>query len=66
MTALETRFDAILLTLATKEDLKNLELKLTAAIHKKITHCTWRMIAWMTTVLGVSFAGVFYIARHVT
>jgi hypothetical protein len=66
MTALETRFDAILPTLATKEDLKNLELKLTAAINKEITNCTWRMIARMTTVLGVSFAGVFYIARHVT
>jgi hypothetical protein len=65
MTALETRFDTVLPTLATKEDLKNLELKLSATIHKEITNCTWRMIGWMTTVLGVSFAGVFYIARHV-
>jgi hypothetical protein len=66
MTALEARFDTILPTLATKEDLKDLELKLVATIHREITACTWRMIGWMTTVLGVSFAAVFYIARHVT
>lgn len=66
MTALEARFDTILPTLATKEDLKDLELKLVTTIHREITTCTWRMICWMTTVLGVSFAAVFYIARHVT
>ena len=66
MTALEARFDTILPTLATKEYLKDLELKLTTTIHREITACTWRMIGWMTTVLGVSFAAVFYIARHVT
>jgi hypothetical protein len=66
MTALEARFDTILPTLATKEDLKDLELKLATTIHREITACTWRMIGWMTTVLGVSFAAVFYIARHVT
>jgi hypothetical protein len=66
MTALEARFDTILPTLATKEDLKDLELKLATTIHREITTCTWRMIGWMTTALGVSFAAVFYIARHVT
>lgn len=66
MTALEARFDTILPTLATKEDLKDLELKLRTTIHREITACTWRMIGWMTTVLGVGFAAVFYIARHVT
>jgi hypothetical protein len=66
MTALEARFDTILPTLATKADLKDLELKLATTIHKEITTCTWRMIGWMTTVLGMSFAAVFYIARHVT
>lgn len=87
MTALETRFDTILPTLATKEDLKNLDLKLTFAlkedlinleikltttihheissIRKEINANNWRMIVWMTAVLGMSFAGVFYIARYV-
>ena len=41
MTALETRFDTILPTLATKEDLKNLEVKLTTTLNediKKVEH----------------------------
>jgi hypothetical protein len=41
MTAIETRFDTILPTLATKEDLKRLELELTTTIHHEITSCTW-------------------------
>lgn len=71
MTMLETRFDTILPTLATKEDLKsvelkltNMELKLTKTIHHEITSCTWRMIRWMTAVVGLAFAGVFYVARY--
>ena len=62
---LETRFDTILPTLATKEDLKNLELKLTGTIHQEINACTWRMITWMTGVICISFAGVFFIARYI-
>jgi hypothetical protein len=38
MTALEARFDTILPTLATKEDLKDLELKLATTIHREILH----------------------------
>ena len=64
MTTLETRFDTILPTLATKEDLKNLEVKMTETIHREISTCTWRIIAWMTAVLGIAFTGVFYIARY--
>jgi hypothetical protein len=71
MTILETRFDTILPTLATKEDLKsiefkliNMELKLTKTIHHEITSCTWKMISWMTAVVGMAFAGVFYVARY--
>ena len=65
MTTLETRFDTILPTLATKEDLKDLESKLTRTIHTEINACTWRMITWMTAVLGMAFTGVFIIARYV-
>jgi hypothetical protein len=71
MTTLETRFDTILPTLATKEDLKKLDLKLTTAIHheislirKEINANNWRVIIWMTAVIGMSFTGVFYIARY--
>jgi hypothetical protein len=64
MTMLETRFDTILPTLATKEDLKRLELELTTTIHQEITSCTWRMISWMTAVVGLAFTGVFYVARY--
>ncbi|MCF8170809.1 MAG: hypothetical protein K9J49_00140 [Candidatus Methylopumilus sp.] len=64
MTMLETRFDTILPTLATKEDLKSLELKLTTTIHQEITSCTWKMISWMTAVVSLAFTGVFYVARY--
>ena len=63
MTMLETRFDTILPTLATKADLKSLELKLTSTIHHEVTSCTWKMISWMTALVGMAFAGVFYVAR---
>ena len=101
MTALENCFDTILPTLATKADVKALEVKLTESsaqlelklaessaqhqnslnkleiklldiIHQeikavgyKIDSNNWRMIAWMTTVVMMAFAGVFYIARYV-
>ena len=65
MTAPETRFDTILPTLATKGDLKDLELKLTHTIHHEITSSTWKVIGWMTAVMGMGFTGVFYVARYI-
>ena len=72
MTTLETRFDTILPTLVTKEDLINFDLKLTNTIHLEITSIrkeinsnNWRMIIWMTTVIGMAFSGVYYVARYV-
>ena len=61
MTALETRFDTILPTLATKEDLKNLEVNL----HRDIRSNTWLMITWVTAVVSLAMTGVFYVARYV-
>jgi len=61
MTALETRFDTLLPTLATKEDLKNLEVNL----HRDIRANTWLMITWVTAVIGMAITGVFYVARFV-
>ncbi len=65
MTTLETHFDTIVPTLATKEDRKNLEVKLTGTIHHEVSTRTWRMITWMTAVIGLAFTGIFYIARYV-
>ncbi|MFM7011892.1 MAG: hypothetical protein ACKO0Z_21610 [Betaproteobacteria bacterium] len=71
MTVIETRFDTILPTLATKEDFRNLDLKLTGVIHREISAIrqemnanNWRMIIWMTAVIGMAFSSVFYIARY--
>ena len=61
MTALETRFDTILPTLATKEDLKNLEVSL----HRDIRSNTWLMITWVTAVVSLAMTGVYYVARYV-
>ena len=61
MTALETRFDTILPTLATKEDLKNLEVSL----HRDIRSNTWLMITWVTAIVSMAMTGVFYVARYV-
>jgi hypothetical protein len=41
-----------------------MELKLTKTIHHEITSCTWKMISWMTVVVGMAFTGVFYVARY--
>jgi DMSO reductase anchor subunit len=61
MTTLETRFDTILPTLATKEDLKDLEVSL----HRDLRSNTWLMITWVTAVVSMAMTGVFYVARFV-
>ena len=71
-----SRIEAILPTLATKEDLalldgklsekiSNLDGKLTALIHKEIAAASWRMIIWATGVITISFGGAFFIARYI-
>lgn len=61
MNTLETRFDTILPTLATKEDLKTLEIHLVKTIHVNY----WKMISWMTAVVGMKFIVVYFVARYV-
>ena len=61
MTALETRLDTILPTLATKEDLKNLEVNL----QRDLRSNTWLMITWATAVVSMAMTGVFYVTRYV-
>jgi len=71
-----TRLEVIVPTLATREDLArldgrltermtNLEGKLTTLVHQELKAMSWRLITWNTGVLVASFAGVFFIARHV-
>lgn len=71
-----TRLAAIVPTLATREDLArldgrltermtSLEGKLTTLVHQELKAMSWRLITWNTGVLVASFAGVFFIARHV-
>jgi hypothetical protein len=71
-----SRVEAILATLATKEDLalldgklsekiSSLDGKLTALIHKEIAAASWRMIIWATGVITISFGGAFFIARYI-
>ena len=72
-----TRLEAIVPTLATREDLArldgrltermtSLEEKLTTLVHQELKAMSWRLITWNTGVLVASFAGVFFIARHVS
>ena len=64
MTAIETHFDTIVATLATKTDLNELELKLTGVIHREHTACTWKMVTWMSAFIGMAFSGIVVVARH--
>jgi hypothetical protein len=70
-----TRLEAIIPTLATREDLAHLEGRMTGAIqkvettlHKELTNQTWLIVKWMSgllvTLLPSLFAAVFYVARY--
>lgn len=48
-----------------------LENRMTGVIHREISTIrqemnanNWRMIIWMTAVIGMAFSGVFYVARY--
>ena len=70
-----TRLEAIIPTLATREDLAQLESRMNSAIqkvettlHKELTNQTWLIVKWMSgllvTFLPSLFGAVFYVARH--
>jgi len=75
---METRLaclEAIIPTLATREDLAHLEGRMNATIqkveitlHKELTNQTWLIVKWMSgllvTLLPSLFAAVFYVARY--
>ena len=71
-----TKLEALIPTLATREDLLNtrgqLELsiqKLETTMRREMTKQTWTIVKWITgllaTLLPSLIAATFYIARHV-
>lgn len=60
-----TRIEAIIPTLATREDLARLETRMETTIHRELSTLTWRMMLFLVTFLPGLFAGVFYVARNV-
>jgi hypothetical protein len=46
---------------ATKADLAKVEVHLL----EKVDTMTWRFITWVTGVMGMGFAAVYYVARNV-
>jgi hypothetical protein len=70
-----TRIEAIIPTLATREDLACLEGRMHSAIqnventlHKELTNQTWLIVKWVSgllvTLLPSLTAATFYIARY--
>ncbi len=70
-----TRLEAIIPSLATREDLAHLEGRMNSAIqkvettlHKELTNQTWLIVKWMSglllTLLPSLFAAVFYVVRY--
>ena len=71
-----TRLEAIIPTLATREDLArldgrltermtHLEGKLTTLVHQELKAMSWRFLTWNTGAIVASFAGVFFVVRHI-
>ena len=66
------RLEAVIPTLATKEDLARLEGKVGAAegnirgeLHKAINDQTWKLITWTTGLGAALVAAAFFVARSV-
>lgn len=56
-----TKIEAILPTLATKEDLARLE----GAMHREFTAQTWRFVTFTSSVATALVGAVYYVARFV-
>lgn len=63
-----TKIEAVLPTLATKEDLVREVGSLRAEFHKELTSQTWRIITWVTgvfvTISGALVTTTYFIAKH--
>lgn len=67
-----TRLEALIPTLATREDLACLESRMNASIgrvettlHSEMTKQTWRIIALLAGLLPSLFAAAIYVTKHV-
>ena len=67
-----TRLEALIPTLATREDLACLESRMNASIgrvettlHSEMTEQTWRIIALLAGLLPSLFAAAIYVTKHV-
>lgn len=66
------RLEALIPTLATREDLACLESRMNASIgrvettlHSEMTKQTWRIIALLAGLLPSLFAAAIYVTKHV-
>lgn len=62
MEARVAKLEAIVPTLATKEDLLRLEAKM----HQEFNSQTWKFVTWMTGVCGLLVASTYFIATHLS
>jgi hypothetical protein len=68
-----TRLEAIILTLATREDLACLETRMNVSLcrvettlHSELTRMTWRIIASLAGLLPSLFAAAVYVTKYVS
>lgn len=67
-----TRLEALIPTLATREDLACLETRMSASIgrvettlHSEMSKLTWRIMALLTGLLPSLFAAAVYVTKYV-
>lgn len=72
MDARVAKLEAIITTLATKEDFLRLELstksevlRLEAKLHQEMNAQTWKFVTWMTGICTALIAATYFIATHV-
>jgi hypothetical protein len=68
-----TRLEAIIPTLATREDLACLETRMNVSLcrvettlHSELTRMTWRIIALLAGLLPSLFAAAVYVTKYVS
>ena len=65
MEARVAKLEALLPTLATREDMARMEGNVRAELHKAITDQTWRLVTWTTALGGGLVAAAYFIAKNV-
>lgn len=60
------KLEAIIPTLATKEDLARMEGTVRVEIHKSITEQTWKLVTWVSSIALALVSATYFIATHVS